>query len=149
MWLSRSITWDTLNDSFYKPLIDCGVRPDVIDAKQPLDAYKLIVSPLMMTIQEGDLPARIMQWVKDGGTWIAGPLTDVRNEIGARFKDRPLGILEELTGAHWDYSVPDIDGHMSAHWQDGSAFGSRLWGMSCTTKRTPTYLARDCPAQRA
>ena len=118
---------DTLNDSFYKPLIDCGVRPDVIDAKQPLDAYKLIVSPLMMTIQEGDLPARIMQWVKDGGTWIAGPLTDVRNEIGARFKDRPLGILEELTGAHWDYSVPDIDGHMSAHWQDGSAFGSRLW----------------------
>ena len=118
---------DTLNDSFYKPLIDCGVRPDVIDAKQPLDAYKLIVSPLMMTIQEGDLPARIMQWVKDGGTWIAGPLTDVRNEIGARFKDRPFGILEELTGAHWDYSVPDIDGHMSAHWQDGSALSSRLW----------------------
>ena len=123
----QSLDYMDAVNSFYKPIIDCGIRPDVIDGVQALDDYKLIVSPLMMTLEENDLPARIMKWVREGGTWIAGPLTDVRNSVGARFKDRPFGMLEELTGAHWEYSVPDVDGVMSAHWQDGSKFQSKLW----------------------
>lgn len=36
---------DTLNQSFYKPVIDSGLRPDVIDAAQDLSAYKVLFSP--------------------------------------------------------------------------------------------------------
>ncbi len=92
---------------FYKPLSDEGVRVDVIDAYADLSKYKLLVSPMMMTLEEGDLPERIRNWVEDGGVWIVGPLTDIRDAIGARYKHKPFGMLEELTGAVWKYGIPD------------------------------------------
>lgn len=112
---------------FYKPLSDCGVRVDVIDGKEPLDRYKLLVSPLMMTLEEGDLPSRIKKWVEDGGTWIVGPLSDIRNSVGARYCDRPFGMLEELTGAKWLYGVPDLEGRISAVDAEGNAVGTGRW----------------------
>jgi beta-galactosidase GanA len=118
---------EALDEHFYKPLIDAGLRPDVVDAAQPLDGYRLIVSPMMMTMDEHDLQARMLDWVKGGGVWIAGPLTDVRDERGARYRDRPFGVLEELTGAQWLYNVPDIDGVMGARWTDGDALGGSPW----------------------
>ena len=113
---------------FYKPLADCGVSVDVIDAHEDLSKYKLLVSPMMMTLEEGDLPARIAEWVKNGGVWIVGPLSDIRNEIGARYPHKPFGMLEELTGAEWLYGIPDRAGQISAvSAQTGEELGSSLW----------------------
>lgn len=64
---------------FYKPLIDLGLRPDVIDAHAALDGYRVVFSPLMLTLEEAGLPQRMEQWVREGGTWIVGPLSDERN----------------------------------------------------------------------
>ncbi|MBR5871033.1 MAG: beta-galactosidase [Clostridia bacterium] len=112
---------------FYKALSDCGVRVDVIDAEEPLDKYKVVVSPMMMTIEEGDLPARITEWVKAGGTWIVGPLSDIRTSIGTRYRDRAFGILEELTGAKWLYGIADRIGRVKASTVDGKPLNSTLW----------------------
>ena len=113
---------------FYKPLIDCGVRPDVIDAYQDLTKYKVLVSPLMMTLEEGDLPERIAEWVRNGGIWIAGPLTDIRSSIGTRYQHKPFGMLEELTGAKWLYGIPDRENRISATCTEtGETIGSGLW----------------------
>ncbi len=118
---------DTLNQSFYKPVIDSGLRPDVIDAAQDLSAYKVLFSPLMMTLEEKGLETRIGQWVQDGGVWVVGPLSDIRNSYGARYTDEYFGILEKLTGARWIYGIPDQEGRVAVRWNDGDALRGDKW----------------------
>ena len=130
MHLTQTMVAGAGNDRippFYKALSDCGVRVDVIDAEEPLDKYKVLVSPLMMTLEEGGLPARVTEWVKNGGVWIVGPLSDIRTDIGARYRDRPFGILEELTGAQWLYGIPDRENRVTGSFADGTPLGSTLW----------------------
>ena len=116
-----------MEDGFYRPVTALGLRPDVIDAAQPLDGYRLIVTPLVMSLEEHGLPERIAQWVRDGGTWVVGPLTDVRNADGARYTDRYWGMLEELTGVRWQYNAPDREGRIRAEWRDGTPFEGGTW----------------------
>ena len=118
---------ETLQNAFYRPMTDLGLRPDVIDAAEALDKYRLIFTPMMMTLEEADLGSRMAQWVKNGGTWVVGPLTDVRSIHGTRYRDRYYGILEELTGVKWMYGVPDREGRVSAAWADGAKFEGNTW----------------------
>ena len=98
-----------------------------IDAGAPLDGYRLIFTPMVMTLEDHDLGARMAQWVRNGGTWVVGPLTDVRNADGARYRDRFYGMLEELTGVRWLYGVPDTENRVQAEWADGEAFHGEKW----------------------
>lgn len=126
--------WDymsTVQDKFYKPMTKMGLRPDVIDAEHSLDEYKLIFSPMIMTLEDGNLGQRMAEWVKKGGTWVVGPLTDVRNINGARYRDRFYGMLEELTGIKWCYAAPDTEGRITARWNDVDAFKCGTWFEMC------------------
>lgn len=132
MMASQSVVKDwkylpTLQKHFYRPMIDEGLRPDVIDAHACLKKYKVLFTPLMMTIEEGGLCERIPEWVRDGGTWIVGPLSDVRNFDGARWRDRYYGMLEELTGIEWKFAAPDLEGNVKAAWADGTPFTGETW----------------------
>ena len=129
---AQKVVWDMpytehVTDKLYKPLTMQGIRPDIIDAVEELDKYQLIFSPQMMTIDEAGLPERIEKWVRNGGTWVAGPLTDIRNSIGARYKDSLYGMIEKLTGIHWCYGIPDKEGNIKAQWSDGTAFTGSWW----------------------
>ena len=117
----------TVQDSFYTPAVRLGLRPDVIDAFQDLKGYRLLISPMVMSLEEHGLPERVAAWVRDGGVWVAGPLTDVRNAEGARYRDRYFGILEELIGVKWCYGVPDTEGRVKAAWKDGTPFEGSTW----------------------
>ena len=121
----------TLQDSWYRPATELGLRPEVIDAAQPLDGYKLIFTPMLMTLEEHDLGARMAQWVENGGIWVVGPLSDVRDINGARYRDRYYGMLEQLTGVKWEYGVPDLEGRIQAEWTDGTPFEGRTWFEVC------------------
>ena len=121
----------TLQDNWYRPATEMGLRPEVIDAAQPLDGYKLIFTPMLMTLEEHDLGERIAQWVRNGGTWVVGPLTDVRNINGARYRDRYFGMLEELTGVRWEYGIPDRENRIRAKWMDGESFEGSTWFEVC------------------
>ena len=117
----------TVQERFYRPMAECGLRPDVIDAYQELEKYRLLFSPMAMTLEEHGMAERIEKWVREGGTWVAGPLTDVRDAIGARYRDRYYGMLERLTGVKWRYSIPDTEGHIKAEYSDGLPFAGEKW----------------------
>lgn len=122
---------DSLQESWYRPAIELGLRPDIIDAAQQLVSYKLIFTPMLMTLEERDLGKRMAEWVKNGGVWVVGPLTDVRDCNGARYCDRYFGLLEELTGAHWEYGIPDRENRIHAEWADGEPFDGKMWFEVC------------------
>ena len=116
---------------FYQPMTALGLRPDVVDAAEDLSRFKLVFTPALMTLEEADLGKRMADWVREGGTWVVGPLTDVRNIDGARYQDRYFGILEELTGMKWRFFAPDREGRIKAEWSDGSAFEGNTWFEMC------------------
>ena len=116
-----------LAERFYKPLNDMGLRPDVIDAKADVSAYKAVFSPLMLTLDEDSLPERMEEYVRNGGTWIVGPMTDERSREGARYTDCLYGHLERLTGVEWKYALPDAEGSVQAEWADGEKLEAGTW----------------------
>ena len=116
-----------LKNYFYKPLIDAGLRPDVIDEEADLNKYKIVFSPLMITLDQGNLRERIAKWVHNGGIWITGPMTDIRTKDGTRLTDRLHGMLESLTPAVFKYWFPDQEKRVTSEWNDGEAFGGNTY----------------------
>lgn len=112
---------------FHHAIRRMGVCVDVIGANKSLDAYKVLVSPLMMTLEIGDLSDRIRTWVENGGVWIVGPMSDIRNSIGAHYTDRAMGMLEEMLGIRQDYNIPTDGNYLKAEWTDGEPLECIKW----------------------
>ncbi len=126
--LFTSLNWNirksqTINDSirddtgfvtdFYRRLLPVGIHPDVIDAREPLDGYKLLFSPSAYTLEDGDFQKRVIDWVKEGGVWVVGPLTDIRTAIGTKYQRAPYGFLEDLLDARLAYTIPYDNGQIT------------------------------------
>ena len=107
---------------FYRCMNAGGIRPDVIPATAGLSGYKLIFAPYLTTFEEDNLSERLREWVEDGGVLVAGPLSDMRDDIGAKYTDRELGMLEEFTGAQMVYQVPDHNFLTKCEWTDGEEY---------------------------
>ena len=112
---------------FYAPLVKAGIRPDVIGAKKDLSSYRVLFAPMALTLEDGDLACRIAAWVKNGGILISGPMTDLRNAVGARYTDRLYGHLEALANVTPLYEIPDTNGLIKCKWNDGSEFEGNDW----------------------
>ncbi len=108
-------------------LVEHGIRPDVIGVNKSLDNYKLFFTPAAMTLEIGDLSARIEEWVKGGGTWFAGAMTDIRTVDGTHYTDRETGMLERLTGAALVHQVPDNAHRVTCTWANGEEFSANTW----------------------
>lgn len=115
-----------LFNNFCEPIHRCGVETDIIDGSCDLSSYKVVFSPMTVSL-ENDIGAdRMEEWVRRGGIWICGPLSDIRDKNGIKYKRSPFGHLENLTGAylfHRLYSKKPID----AVWFDGEPFEGYLW----------------------
>ena len=118
---------DSVFKYFYKPITEDGIRLDVIGSGHELDDYKVIFSPLVITLEENKLDERIEKWVNDGGIWIAGPLTDIRDIKGAKYKDSPFGMLENIGKEFCKYQFSDKQQRITSMWSDGSPFKGDLW----------------------
>lgn len=118
---------DSLKQYFYKPLINSGLRPDVIDGEADLTKYDILFSPFMITLDQENLRERIAKWVENGGIWVTGPMTDIRTNDGTRFTDRLHGMLESLTPAVFKYWFPDKEKRVRAQWNDGESFGGNTY----------------------
>ncbi len=105
--------------NIYHKMSVSGMHPDVIDLKGDISGYKVILSPLAYTLEEGNFQNKITEFVKNGGVWIAGPLSDIRTNIGTKYKESPYGFLEELTGAHLKYTLPDDNGYLTVKNRSG------------------------------
>ncbi len=116
-----------MSRNIYKPLIQAQFRPDVIDASVDLAPYKLIFSPLLPALDQHALRERLDAWITSGGTWIAGPLTDVRTTDGARFTHAPYGCLEDWAGIYCKHQIPGEVPTFKMNWEDGTQSQGSLW----------------------
>ena len=104
---------------FYKSLVKSGIHPDVVDAAEDLDKYKLIFTPTAYTLEEHDFVNRITKWVENGGVWVAGPMCDIRTAIGTKYKNSPYGSLEDITDSRLTYILPDDNGRITLENENG------------------------------
>ena len=112
----------------YQKITGFGVRADVIGATKPLDRYNVLFTPFMMTLEEQNVGKRIKEWVANGGTWVCGPLCDIRNSIGAHYTESETGIHEDMTGATLSYQVPDATHKISLQYDaDAAEFLGHEW----------------------
>ena len=111
----------------HESLVRCGVRPDVIGAGHSLDGYKLLISPCVMTLEDRELAKAIRSFVERGGVWVAGPMTDIRNAIGAHYTDRALGMIEDWLKVRLDYSIPTDGSVLEAEWVNGEELTVKNW----------------------
>ena len=112
---------------YYMRMIENGVTPDIIGAGADVNDYKVIFSPLMMTLEEQNLNDRMRKWVEEGGTWVVGPLTDIRDITAGKYTENYTGFLEEMTGISFDYYVFDRREQMVMRWEDGQAFRGDIY----------------------
>ena len=111
----------------HKALVRGGVRPDVIGVNRVLDEYKLLFSPCVMTLEDGDLAEKIRAFVENGGVWVAGPMTDIRDPIGAHYTDRAMGMIEDWLGVRLDYGIPTDGAVLKTAWESGEELNARNW----------------------
>lgn len=112
---------------FQQPLAQNQFHMDMIDAPANLDPYQLIISPLFPCLEHADLAKRLKEWIKNGGTWIAGPLTDTRTSQATRFTHAPFGHLEAWTGIRCEYQMPGDTRHFDIQWPDGTLAPGTHW----------------------
>ena len=91
---------------------------DVIDTPHTLDGYEVVISPFLAYIDE-DLKARVIQWIKGGGTWIVGPMSDIMDNNVSKYTNAPYSFLEELAGVYTKYQKPVANDVFKAYWRDG------------------------------
>lgn len=89
---------------------------DVIDTPHALDGYEVIVSPFLACADENGFKERITEWVKQGGTWIVGPMSDIMDGNISRYTHAPYGFLEELAGVYTKYQKPVANEVFKAQW---------------------------------
>ena len=84
-----------------------------------MDGYDVLLSPLLATADENGFKERVTEWVKNGGTWIVGPLTDIMDADVSRYVTAPHSFLEEAAGAYVKYQLPLDNDVFKAQWADG------------------------------
>ena len=132
---------ERLQNDFYLPVTRLGLRPDLVDTGRDLSGYKVLFSTLTPSLEEGDLPQRIEAWVQEGGHWVVGPMTDIRNAIGAHYTDRGMGIVEKLTGCQLIASLPDSGQVVKSRWADGEPISAQYYQQIYTPAENGQVLA--------
>jgi len=95
-----------VTNDIYHPLQQIQLRPNVLGGGHALDDYKMIITAFMPCIEEKGLSDRIFNWVENGGTWVIGPMADIRTTTGAKYKQAPFGFLEKWTDVHYNFTIP-------------------------------------------
>ena len=131
VWEEGSHQWETAYTKrlmrIYDAIAETGIRPDVLTPMGSFEGHSILFTPFLLTLEEENLQCRITDWVEKGGIWIAGPMTDIRNDIGAHYRDRETGILEDLTGATLVQQIPDAEHRTPCAWADGTEFRANKW----------------------
>jgi beta-galactosidase len=86
---------------FYRPLEQVAQSVDVVEATAPLDKYKLVVAPALNVLSP-ELAARLLAYVRQGGTLLLGPRSGMKDEENALNPQRQPGPLVEPLGGRVD-----------------------------------------------
>lgn len=104
----------------YEEDIPHDVSTDLIHEGSDLDGYEILYTPFMACITSSFMEKAIT-YVKNGGTWITGPLCNYRTKEHTVPTDAALGQLEEYAKVNVKYMVSFTGGDIT-----GSAFGQDM-----------------------
>ncbi|MCX5768851.1 MAG: beta-galactosidase [Candidatus Hydrogenedentes bacterium] len=116
-----------MQEKVYRPMMAAHLRADIVDPSAALDGYRVVFSPLLPALDEGGLQERLRSWIEGGGTWIAGPLTDIRTIEGTKPTGAPFKYLEEWTGVSCRYELPGAPRDFRIEWADGVVSQGSVW----------------------
>ncbi len=127
----------------YRPLMSAGLRSDVLDPAASLDAYRVVFSPFLPALDESGLRSRLLSWIEAGGTWVVGPMSDVRTMHGTKPTHAPFVSLEEWAGLYCKYELPGDPRDFALAWSDGRASRGSVWysGFTRAPESSATPLA--------
>lgn len=91
---------------------------DLIDTQHGLEGYDTLISPYLTTIDDST-KEKIEQWIREGGTWIVGPMSDTMTDYSAKPTHAPFFFLEELAGVYTKYQKPIPNEVFRARWSNG------------------------------
>ena len=92
---------------------------DVIETDKDLSEYEVVVAPLLTTFSDSDFGTRIKRWVENGGTLIAGPLSDIMTDYACKHTDKTYPVLEDLAGVKVKHHLPIEQDNFKAKWTQG------------------------------
>ena len=97
--------FNTICDEF-SALSAARLRPSALLESASLDGYKLLYTPYLLSLENHGLTDRILNFVREGGTWIVSPLTDIRTASEANFRRSKTGVLEEAANVEITFTLP-------------------------------------------
>ena len=74
-------------ENFYEPIKRKGIELDIIGGNSDLSGYKILFTPMAVSLEDSLSVKKIENWVREGGIWICGPLSDIRDSDGIKYKD--------------------------------------------------------------
>ena len=97
-----------MNEGTYQPLTGHGIRTDVIDPRMPMEDYTIVFTPFQPWLNENGLSQRLKDWIEAGGTWVLGPLTDIRDEHGGKLfaGGQMFSVVEDWAKVYVPYEYP-------------------------------------------
>ena len=104
---------------FEVPLMRARLMPAIISATTDFSDKKVLLTPFITCLENDDLGNRILSWVKEGGVWITGPLTDIRTAAHSKYVDSATGITEKAADVTIQFTTPAYDPNDSAYVEIG------------------------------
>lgn len=152
-WLSYKYVWpykdidylEQFYNNFHLALRHYNV--DAIDTYNDISSYRVVISPYLSCVDEHGLKEKIIKFVEEGGTWIAGPLTDILKDSATRYTNAPFGFLEDFAGIYSEMQIPFDSDEIKAEWNNGEHLvtgryheGFSLKGAESLAKYTTSHL---------
>jgi len=116
-----------LTNAVYQPLLAGGWRPDIIDPAASLDPYRVVLSPFLPSLEESGLRDRLLDWIRAGGTWVAGPMTDNRTLHATKYRIAPFSVLEDWASVRVKHQIPGDPRDFGVRWTDGRDSKGSIW----------------------
>lgn len=116
-----------LMEQAYHPLMQAHLPVDVILPEADLAPYKVLITPYFLALDEDGMRERLRAWIEAGGTWVAGPLTDIRTVHATKFTHAPYGSLEEWAGVYTRFELPTGTQEWNLAWADGHESTGGIW----------------------
>ncbi len=110
---------NTIIKKYYSALRHYNV--DIIDIPHGMDGYEVLISPFLATADENGFKERVIEWVKNGGTWIVGPMSDIMDCTVTKYTEAPYSFVEELAGVYVKYQKPVDNSVFKAQWINDGA----------------------------
>jgi beta-galactosidase len=124
-------------ESYYRALQPLAQSIDVVSPDAPLDGYKLVVAPGLNILPRA-MARHLMDYVRNGGNLILGPLSGMKNQFSELLTQRQPGFLAAPLGGRVDqYYALEKDVPLSGVWGSGKA---TIWAERMSVSNSSTRV---------